>query len=1161
MAEFLLQFDASITSADVNLPPTFDVLVGGIVVNSFTLDPTQTSFGFFINSPTNIPASLTLRFNGGSGTAGDTISFSAITLNQTPLNLATDASTAILARGGTSALSPPADTFLRDAPTLDPVTISGTGGADTNLEGTTGADSIEGLGGNDRIRAFEDDDSINGGDGNDTIYGEGGADSVLGGAGDDLIFGNAGDDILFGEGDNDAIIGGAGEDVLSGGAGNDSLIGGADDDILYGEAGIDFLVGEGGDDILFGDGDGDFLFGGDGNDSLSGGDGADQVVGGAGSDLIFGGAGDDELIAEGEDDTVYGGAGDDDIFGGDGNDTISGGDNDDYILGGEGTDTIDGDDGADVIIGGRGADTIDGGAGNDILHGNGLDAVNLSTLISENPTLSFFAQSNSFYELDTNNANISTARSDASSSTLGNATVGTVNGHLASITTLAENTFIDSLVVADTWISHNDEAREDFWQYLGGAEDGVNFYNGNTAGTVVEPFFESFANNEPNDFGSGEDLAEFRTSATVNDISGGTNDVLIEYDLGFLHDDNAADTLSGGAGNDHLYGYGGNDILNGGIGNDFLIGHTGNDTLNGDDGSDQLYGGDGVDTINGGEGNDTIFGGAGADVLDGGNGDDTFYFFAGDIAAGESLDGGDGTGDNVVFLAAVSLDLTTTTFTNVENITASDGDDTITLTATDLTTYTSIDYGAGNDVQNLSATGDVSGLSFASISGLDVGNLTGTAGNDSLTITGGQLNTVLAGSGTVDLGAGATDTINLLSTSSDLNSYGNVDASIQGVEFFDLSSAAAGVTLSLAGQSEGFDITGSGNDDVVTTGDGTDTINGSVGADTLAGGGGDDTINGGAGNDILSGDFATSAGAKTQGWNYEYYDFGFGPSNLAGAGFTLNGGRDNSFTLTDSGTTSDFNPSLIDSGNQFALKFTATLTINTGGSYTFRTTSDDGSKLYLDGVEIVDNDGNHGTRSRDSTAQTLTAGDYLIEITYYENGGGQVLDALFSGPDSGGGFITLSNYVDATLPQPVSIVGPGNDVLRGEDGDDDLFGGEGDDELYGGDGLDSLTGEAGADTFFFESVIAFNDLDTIEDFSLPDNDAIDISDLLTAYTSGVDPITNFVQITDDGTDSLLRVDTTGSGTFGAAQDVASILGVTGLTDEALLETNGHLITS
>ena len=66
-------------------------------------------------------------------------------------------------------------------------------------------------------------------------------------------------------------------------------------------------------------------------------------------------------------------------------------------------------------------------------------------------------------------------------------------------------------------------------------------------------------------------------------------------------------------------------MLTGGDGNDQLFGEIGSDTLNGGDGNDLLQGGFVTDTVNGGDGDDTIavLDGEFIDNVDGGNGTDT----------------------------------------------------------------------------------------------------------------------------------------------------------------------------------------------------------------------------------------------------------------------------------------------------------------------------------------------------------------------------------------------------------------------------------------------------------------------------------------------------------------------------------------------------------
>ena len=90
---------------------------------------------------------------------------------------------------------------------------------------------------------------------------------------------------------------------------------------------------------------------------------------------------------------------------------------------------------------------------------------------------------------------------------------------------------------------------------------------------------------------------------------------MIEWEGGLFSDDNAVDTIDGGAGNDFIYGWGGNDDLSGGDDNDNIYGGAGADTADGEDGDDYVSGGAGNDILYGGAGSDTISGGADSDTV------------------------------------------------------------------------------------------------------------------------------------------------------------------------------------------------------------------------------------------------------------------------------------------------------------------------------------------------------------------------------------------------------------------------------------------------------------------------------------------------------------------------------------------------------------------
>ncbi|MCE7061588.1 alkaline phosphatase family protein [Dyadobacter sp. CY343] len=89
---------------------------------------------------------------------------------------------------------------------------------------------------------------------------------------------------------------------------------------------------------------------------------------------------------------------------------------------------------------------------------------------------------------------------------------------------------------------------------------------------------------------------------------------------------------------------------------------------------------------------------------------------------------------------------------------------------------------------------------------------------------------------------------------------------------------------------------------------------------------------------------------------------------------------------------------LLKAGNEsFALRFEGFIQIDKPGKYTFYTQSDDGSKLFINGKEVVDNDGNHGVKEESGSVE-LKAGKHPIRVEYYNNGGGFWLDAFYKGP-------------------------------------------------------------------------------------------------------------------------------------------------------------------
>lgn len=294
---------------------------------------------------------------------------------------------------------------------------------------------------------------------------------------------------------------------------------------------------------------------------------------------------------------------------------------------------------------------------------------------------------------------------------------------------------------------------------------------------------------------------------------------------------------------------------------------------------------------------------------------------------------------------------------------------------------------------------------------------------------------------------------------------------------------------------------------------------GTSGTDTLTGGLGNDTVSTGNGNDVIAGD-----GPVAGAWHYETYDYDF--TSSAGQAFDIEDG-----TRTGSGYVTDFNEGNLTNsvrgttGNaeDFGVIYTSTLNVSGGGVYRLTTSSDDGSTIQIfdsagnaldfsnqtGGVRnYLNNDFHQGTTTRFGDV-TLDAGEtYTIQIRYWENRGGDTLNATISGPDTGGASqALLTSPMVGMPPAPdYSVTGipagvEGNDVLNGGAGNDTIDGNGGNDTITGGLDDDVLTGGEGFDTFVFgagdgnDTITDFNSAtgQDVNDGDQTNNDFIDLS--------------------------------------------------------------------
>ncbi len=93
-----------------------------------------------------------------------------------------------------------------------------------------------------------------------------------------------------------------------------------------------------------------------------------------------------------------------------------------------------------------------------------------------------------------------------------------------------------------------------------------------------------------------------------------------------------------------------------------------------------------------------------------------------------------------------------------------------------------------------------------------------------------------------------------------------------------------------------------------------------------------------------------------------------------------------------------FDLSAVDKREDFySIHFESEIDIPVSGRYTFELTSDDGSKMWVDGTALIDLDGPGGARTETGEVD-LTAGRHKIEVGYMETYGDNVLSVRYAGP-------------------------------------------------------------------------------------------------------------------------------------------------------------------
>ncbi|MEU8610907.1 family 16 glycoside hydrolase [Actinoplanes sp. NPDC048791] len=109
--------------------------------------------------------------------------------------------------------------------------------------------------------------------------------------------------------------------------------------------------------------------------------------------------------------------------------------------------------------------------------------------------------------------------------------------------------------------------------------------------------------------------------------------------------------------------------------------------------------------------------------------------------------------------------------------------------------------------------------------------------------------------------------------------------------------------------------------------------------------------------------------------------------------------------------------------DNFQAEVIGNVTIPAAGLYTFRLTSDDGSRLLIDGATVINHDGLHGVTSMEGGI-TLTTGYHSLHIDYFEATGGQQLTLEWRQPGATA-FTVVPNSALSTDAGVVRVTAPG----------------------------------------------------------------------------------------------------------------------------------------
>ena len=650
----------------------------------------------------------------------------------------------------------------------------------------------------------------------------------------------------------------------------------------------------------------------------------------------------------------------------------------------------------------------------------------VSTILNNDPTLSYDAATGKFYRAVNSSVDWHTARDNAAAASLNG-----VSGQLVRIDSAFENETVRNLAnsMGTAWIGATDETTEGQWNWLDGTTESELFWSGSESGSAQGGLYNNWiSSQQPNNTGgtqhygtiggntgqwydnesstntgyviewdASEVLSNFTFSLTDDAggrfaIDGSTGEVtvadgsLLDYETDQSH--SVTVEVTDATGNTY------SEVMS------ITIDDAGVSAMSDDD---IIVGTSGVDNFDGGTGNDIVLGGE--DLLGNGNFNSSSTASQFDVSGTNS--GWTISGGTVDFWGSGHEDL-------LRPNDAADAD----LRVAHLQDATI----------------------SQSLSGLTIGETYSVA-----FMLGGEA----AGAHTVDVSTDGTTagTQSISATMPGGNTLGTMDWQAR---VYTFTATSTSHTLSIAST------TGTATDGPLIAGvrmiahsdtDGADTLRGGTGNDVVIGGGGNDTIHGDAGADTLLGGDGVD--------RFELNNDGDGLADRIDGGE----GSDNyvAFSGDVAGTEHD---QIRDTGT------TGTDEITFESSSFSSISIEDTFSAALTGIEqIRHSQSGSGYTINIGFASHSTAVDWdftNVSFTGVDEIRGGTGDDIIRGT-------TAADTIQGNDGADTIYGGDGNDAITGGDGTDTLYGGDGNDDLQGGDGVDNIYGEGDNDTLYMNS--------------------------------------------------------------------------------------------